>query len=1075
MKTLLLLVVGLLAACAEGAGQASVLATGRWLKIGVTATGAYRLDAAQLRQAGWAGLSPRHLQLYSGGGAMLPQANAAPGKPLRPVPIQVSTTPDGQLQSILFFGESPHQVVYDTAARAFTHRINVYSDTTFYFLTQSSQPGLRVQTAPTAAGATARIDRYTAYQFHEKDLFSRLRSGRERFGESFLVRSRWDVDFNTPGLLTDAPVRVRAGVLVQAEQPTGVSLWLNADTLGTLHAGGLPAERYGPQGLQVQGHFLQQLTAPQTGLRVGIRYSPGQDPTAQAWLDYLSLQTSQAWRWNGNALLGRLPAHPAALLPLQSAPGESLLWDVTAPLQPLALPLNAGTATLPATPGWQALLWFTPQVAAVPASLQEIASQEIFQEKSPQLLLLTPAIYAAEAERLASFRRLNDSLDVVVLSTEAVYNTLASGQPDPTALRDAVRFFYGKGRLKYVLLFGDASYDFRNIEKQNLAQGYVPTYESRQSLDPLRSYASDDYFGFLHQHEGEWAETAAGNQLLSVAVGRLPVQTRDEARRVVDKLIFYEKKRSDDRSRQLTLIADDADYNLHLNDTEQLARLTEDLRPDLQVEKIYLDAGLQRGQPPAQQAPVARRGVLEALSAGRLLVAYTGHGSPTDWAQEQVLTLGDMLRLQNADRRLPLLLTATCEFGRYDDPGTVSGGEVLLSRVPGGAIGLLSSTRPVYANSNFMVSEAFFRALLTTKNARLGDLFLQTKNNSLFGVNNRNFVLLGDPSMRLQLPERQLAIAGNDTLRAGERFGFSLAVKDTAAVTLWLMAPPQPLRTLGDEQTTPAVFTQRLSVWGMATLRPQNGVVSWNGTVPQEAATQPGRARVYAQAGGYTGLLDVPVGRGGRAGGTRPPDVWAGFTDSLRAGPAVGPSATLYIRLHDEDGILLTQEHPLTLTLDDSIPVLLHTCYRPQPGDPTQGHVLYTFTGLAVGRHQVQVSAWDGAGNHTLKNLTFWVENHKKSPLNNVSLMPNPFNESILFSFEHAFGGQDTELLLEVLDAAGRPVCLQRETLFAMPSPYTQLRWQPAALPAGLYLYRIRLTGPGGQQTASGRMLFRPN
>ena len=126
--------------------------------------------------------------------------------------------------------------------------------------------------------------------------------------------------------------------------------------------------------------------------------------------------------------------------------------------------------------------------------------------------------------------------------------------------------------LKYLLLFGKCSYDYQNYLPNNT--NLVPTYQSRNSLHPIFSYSSDDYYAFLEDHEGAWEESFSGDHTMDIGVGRLPVKSVAEARTVVDKLVHYATSPSTRGPwrNQVVLVADDGDNNKHQRDAEQLAQ-----------------------------------------------------------------------------------------------------------------------------------------------------------------------------------------------------------------------------------------------------------------------------------------------------------------------------------------------------------------------------------------------------------------------------------------------------------------------------------------------------------------------
>ena len=154
-------------------------------------------------------------------------------------------------------------------------------------------------------------------------------------------------------------------------------------------------------------------------------------------------------------------------------------------------------------------------------------------------------------------------------------------------------------------------------------------------------------------------------------------------------------------------------------------------------------------------APKATQMLNNSLDRGSFVINYNGHGSEEGWAQEKLLTLADILNWRN--QKLPIFFTATCQFGKFDNPATVSGAELSLLNPSGGAIALLTTTRPVYSSTNEKINSAFYRNF--NKASTLGEWFRLTKNESIEGELNRNFSLLGDPSLPVPAFENQLKIS----------------------------------------------------------------------------------------------------------------------------------------------------------------------------------------------------------------------------------------------------------------------------------------------------------------------------
>ncbi|MCY7359720.1 MAG: C25 family cysteine peptidase, partial [Rudanella sp.] len=365
--------------------------------------------------------------------------------------------------------------------------------------------------------------------------------------------------------------------------------------------------RYDRKGLENRRVFTPTPTGSETNLRLTLNYDKGKQTVSAGYLNFLGIQTQRQLRLYAEPTVAWLAP---GRYTLRQATADLRVWDVTNPTQPSSQSMViAGGEGIWANAQKGTYAIFTEAQFRQPVSLEMVANQNIRAEVTPNLLIVVSPPFRAEAERLAAFRRSHDGLTVLVLTTRQLYNEFASGQADPTAIRDAARYFSKKlpNTLRYLLLFGDATYDYRNLSGlMNAAQiaNTVPVYESRESLHPVLSYSSDDYFGFLKDTDGEWVETNAGDLRLDIGVGRLPVKSTDEARTVVDKLIRYasDKTLNGDWQTRLSFVADDGDANIHQFDADQLARTVETQTP-FRPQRIFLDDFTQESAPGGQRAP----------------------------------------------------------------------------------------------------------------------------------------------------------------------------------------------------------------------------------------------------------------------------------------------------------------------------------------------------------------------------------------------------------------------------------------------------------------------------------------
>ncbi|MBK7649554.1 MAG: hypothetical protein IPJ20_00805 [Flammeovirgaceae bacterium] len=351
---------------------------------------------------------------------------------------------------------------------------------------------------------------------------------------------------------------------------------------------------------------------------------------------------------------------------------------------------------------------FKSDKAKAPVFEGKVSNQNLLGMAAPQLLIITHPDFLSEAQRLANHRQSVSGIVSKVVTTNQIYNEFSGGKQDVTAIRDFIKMLYNdtNAQLKNVLIFGRGSYDYKNRVLGNT--NYVPIYESRNSLSPLETYASDDYYSFLETTEGEWSESPVQNHTLDIGIGRLPVKTLEEATRVVDKLIEYDLNPSSfgPWQNEILFVADDGDFNIHNSQADQLANSVELLNPKYHTQKFFLDSFEQVTKPTGQRSPDAAKALDLSVRKGSLIVNYTGHGSERVWMDERILDEKVIESWKNGPR-YPLFVTATCEFGRHDDPFQITSGELTLLQKKGGSIGLVTSSRPVNSSTNFTLNKAF--------------------------------------------------------------------------------------------------------------------------------------------------------------------------------------------------------------------------------------------------------------------------------------------------------------------------------------------------------------------------------
>ncbi|HEU5292212.1 MAG TPA: type IX secretion system sortase PorU, partial [Cyclobacteriaceae bacterium] len=492
------------------------------------------------------------------------------------------------------------------------------------------------------------------------------------------------------------------------------------------------------------------------------------------------------------------------------------------------------------------------------------------------------------------------------------------------------------------------------------------------------------------------------------------------------------------------------DFNLHQGDANELAEFVDTNHGDFNTRKIFLDNYPQQSRPGGEISLETNKLIEEAFNSGAVAINYTGHGGERLWAQEKIFDDLTISRLEN--KRLPLLVTATCEFGRQDDPALISGAELCMLRKEGGAISLVTTSRPVNAATNFLLNEAFYNAFFQKENNRyltLGEIFRRTKNNSISGVSNRNFSLIGDPSLHLVMPPDSIKItqvttaSGSSTLKAlstvtvkgevvnanGETISAfngiveaTLFDKETSFITLGNENQPYPYK-----QWFNALFR------GKATVK--DGVFEFQFVVPKNIAYQvnEGKLSLYAydtlnkaEATGFSQDFDIGSSELSPEVDLTPPTLtlFMGDTTFINGG-ITNPNTTLMARLFDQHGINISGYgigNSIIGTLDDSQTYILNDFYEADLDDFTRGTISFPMTDLAPGKHTITVKAWDTYNNPVQAIVTFTVTDGESLIIESFGNFPNPFKTSTTLFFTHNRSGDDLQASLVLYDFTGRVI-----------------------------------------------------
>ncbi|NTS43702.1 type IX secretion system sortase PorU [Flavisolibacter sp. BT320] len=1099
---------------------ASVLASGAWYKISVPETGVYKLDASFLSTLGISGAIPSaQIRLFAGGNGMLPERAGEPRiDDLEELAIAVVDGGDGQLNAsdyALFYAEGPHKWVKDSAAQRFTHQKNLYTEKAYYFITIGGN-GKRVTAQLNPPAAVTSTTTFDERYFHEQDSVNFLSSGKGWWGEEFSALSGRTLtrSFSLP--LSDlAPGAATLEVDVAARSVnagSNFSVSLNNSLLAQVPVRSIPTGQYAlfaQEAGQRSGGVLNGTTA-----RVDITFSPG-SANSQGWLNWfrffcrraLVLPAGQQLRFRDWQTVG----NAAVSFQLTVPDATAQVWDVTDPFQPVVM---AGTQTgnlLRFSNEAQRLREYVAFATSfsTPKAEGRLAPQNLHATTEADYLIVTAPLFLPQAQRLARFHQ-ERNLRVVVVTTDQVFNEFAGGIPDPAAIRDFAKLYFDRYRAswnsggRYLLLFGKGSFDYKDRIKNNTS--FVPVYESAASLDPLATYTSDDFFGFLE--DAEDINSTAIVSTLDIGIGRIPATKMEEATAFVDKVLAYHSPAALGPWRtQLDFIADDEDQNLHLQDAEAVTATVSATAPVFNPRKIYLDAFQQESGGAGGRYPAANAAINSNIYNGTLVWNYAGHGGPPRLAEEVVLDQTIVANWKN-ENRLPLFITATCDFATYDNPLIYSLGEDLLVRPKTGAIALMTTSRVVFANSNRVMNTNYVKtALERDANGNyktLGEAVQASKNLTYTTtgdvVNNRKFSLLGDPAMRLAFPSLQVALSAvngkplssqPDTLGAAEMVTLEGEVQDrngvlqtsfNGRVHLSLYDKERSVTTLGnDAGSLPVAYPDLSSVLFRGKVTAAGGRFTASFRLPKDINFQygAGKLSLYAEDGSRDGagysknILIGGTAQGGTADNTGP-EIRAYLNDERFVnGSLANEAPILLLKLSDSSGINTgtgSINHDIVATLDNNNDqyFVLNNFYESDLDSYQRGTARFQLPALPPGPHTLTIKAWDVVNNSAETVLSFIVANNERLTLSRVLNYPNPFTTNTAFWFEHNQPGVDLYCRVEIFTVGGKQIKTLSRTINTPGNRSFELSWDGRdewgdKIGRGIYIYRLSVKTAHGK------------
>ena len=1085
----------------------SVLSAGNWIKVKVTESGMYKITYNELSQMGFdVSVNPKNIAVYGNGGGLLPEQNDLfRHDDLVENPIKLVGEDDNQFNAgdyLLFYAQGPVKWVQNNITNTFMHQDNIYDDYAYYFITALDRPAKRIAEEETpAASADVTVNSFIDYAVHELDEKNIASTGRLWVGEVFDFNTDQSFQFSFPNLIATKPAYFRGSFAAFSPTSTSFRILDNDVLITTIPVSATPGNGYS---FGRMGTGSKTFLAKDDNLNIEVQYQRTSN-SSTGYLDYLEFNVHRSLIMSGNQMVFRniFTNGTTAEYKLQGSNNLSI-WDVTNPVDAkiVTTSYTGNTYTFKTTvdPVKEFVAFNGSEFKTVEFD-EEVANQNLHAIRNIDYLIVTHPDFIDQANRLAQYHAETDGMTYAVVTTNQVYNEFSSGAQDISAIRDFAKALYDESdpgkKLKYLLLFGDASFDYKNRKNDNT--NFVPCWESWESLNIINSVATDDYFGCLDDGEG-----TGGSDKVDIGIGRFPVDDIDQAQLAVDKVIHYDTKSAETFGpwrNTITFLADDEDYNGHLHDAETLTNYLQATYPVLNIDKIYVDAYEQISTPSGQRAPQVNQAINNRIDKGTLIFNYSGHGGEIGFGHERFLELADINSWKNWDK-LTTFITATCEFSRYDDPARVSAGEQVFLNPNGGGVALFSTTRATYASANLALNMAIFKNNLFTKKEgefpTFGDVIMNSK--VVGGDNDRKFILIGDPAQKLAYPDfeantlkiNQHVVVDNeyDTLRALQHVSVEGNIVDAnnnpiadfnGTIYPTVYDKKSSVMTKGTDSGSPQeTFYLWRSIIFSGSASIDNGQFSFDFVVPKDIGYNYGKGRISyyfnsdSQDGvGYYENIVIGGFDDGAAGDTEGPDIALYMNDTLfKPGSVTNENPVLLAYVEDESGINTTGNgigHDIVATIDGETEnkYILNDFYSSDVNRYNKGVISYPLRNLAEGWHTLSLKVWDIYNNSSEASIDFRVVSASHVDIESLYNYPNPFYDQTTFVFAHNQADHPVEVSLFIYAADGRLVKTIKSSYSPEGYVSSQLVWNGDSdggekLAKGLYICNLKVVNSDG-------------
>ena len=1084
----------------------SVLSSGRTVKIRVQEEGLYSFTYDELREMGFS--NPKNVHLRGYGGELLNEDFTESNKYVDDLADQ-PVVDLGDKIAFYLRGVVGFTKISASATNNIGITENYTSDYSYYFLHEENSEAKRIEYAEELTEEETKETTYTAIKWQKFDDINIAKTGRNWYGNSFSNGDSKTFSFSFTNLIAGETGKIYSNV---ASASSAIGEFVLKTNQANKSVSFDKAAKYDLGYEKIMEADVLQTSS--NSISATYDYTTG-STTGAGYIDYIIAAAKCDLK--GNVSYQMIPVTPSSTeynitYAALNSTSNLQVWDVSeiGDVKRVPTRLNKDSLiftikTRPTVGRYIMVNWGgsfpTPEVVG------NVDNQNLHALNNIEYVVITNPEFLDQANELAEFHQKEDGMNVAVVTADQVFNEFSSGTPDPTAIRAFMKMLWDKASEseygiypQYLLLMGDGTYDNRGRLKKN-DNNKMLTYQSVKSLNETSSYSCDDYFGYVKDGDVGYNNLYTNSQI-SIGVGRFPVIKAEQAENLVNKVKqYYALEPGEWRTKVLALADDNEEqnsssgYHSFVSHQEEAITTIESTEPRINITRFYWDNFTCDMSGGSRRYPEVTTAITKKFSEGSLIFNYLGHSSYNAISAEHSYSISQVQTIYN--KIYPVWFAGSCNLSQYDDFRSSYGEEIMLNP-NGGAIASIGAVRTAYASPNLSLDKDFLRQAFNPENEyRLGKIYKAAKTARGQDSNKMVYILLGDPGLKLKVPELNITVdsivtlnsdgstSKTDTLKALSKVKVYCHIEDESGNTL-TQFNGKVNATLKDKKVKaftkgnksgidPYTYYDRQSTLYTGSSIVTNGEFELQMIIPKDINynVDYGRLSMYAydESNGWDAMGAAEnMYIGGSASDIKEDNVGPNITvttngEKFKDGYKVNPSPMIFVDLSDASGINATGSsigHNITLTIDDNTKnvISLNSYFKYNTASCTEGRVEYHIEeALSEGWHTIKIKAWDLQSNSSESTIRIYVNESLAPEIETLTVYPNPAKDKFTAYIKTNRPDEVQTVECSLTEVSGREIL--RKELKDKPTDGTwNIEWdlnENGKVAPGLYLLYVRI------------------